>query len=451
MNKLLNIEDLIARGENQNCEFKILWKDEYLKHIAAFANTNDGNLFIGISDTKEIVGVDDFHKLMEIIPNKSIQFLNYNIDLEHIILHNKNIILVKVKKSLEPISFRSKFYVRNGSTVQELKGKLLRDFILKKENQTWDDIAIPDFTYKLINKELINKFISYSTSNKDIDKSATTQDTLRILDNLNLLNNKQELKRAAVLLFFDNPSKYIKSAVAKIGRFKDNEYELITQDTINCNLIDMPEKILDVLKVKYLTTELSYEGIKRNEALIYPEIVLRELIVNSIVHRDYSEQSEITIKVFDDRIVFWNSGKLIFPLTIEMLKIPHPSKKRNPLLADIYFRLGYIESWGRGTLLINEEMKKHGLPEPIIEEFADGLMITLFKRKSSVKSSVKGSVKSSVKILYLLKDNPDLTISELSEELNISARAIEKQIAKLKKDNKIKRVGSSRSGYWVVK
>jgi len=85
----------------------------------------------------------------------------------------------------------------------------------------------------------------------------------------------------------------------------------------------MPDRILDLLRTKYLSSPVYFEGLERKEKLEYPEKALREALLNAIVHRDYGEQSDITIRIYSNRIVFWNSGPLIAPLNLEMLKQEH--------------------------------------------------------------------------------------------------------------------------------
>ncbi len=162
--------------------------------------------------------------------------------------------------------------------------------------------------------------------------------------------------------------------------------------------------------------------------------------------------------------MFWNSGPLIAPLNLEMLKQEHPSKRRNPLIANAFFRYGYIEAWGRGILLMMEEAAKAGLPEPVIEEYAGGIQVTFYKSSTKtvgksvgkgvgkgVEKGVEKSVEKSVeKIITLMARNPYITQKELSLAIGLSRRGVEKNIDKLKKEGKIKRIGPAKGGHWEV-
>jgi len=158
--------------------------------------------------------------------------------------------------------------------------------------------------------------------------------------------------RAAILLFGKRPEKFLHTGMVKIGRFDSSDTDLVSHDVIDSAIIDMPDKIMEVLRAKYLQSRVSFRGITRVEQLEYPEIALREAILNALVHRDFGEQTDITIKIYDKKISIWNSGALLEPLTIEILKKEHPSKRRNPLVADAFFKMGFIEAWGRGISLM---------------------------------------------------------------------------------------------------
>ncbi|MBN2801524.1 MAG: putative DNA binding domain-containing protein, partial [Deltaproteobacteria bacterium] len=364
--------------ESQIVEFKESWRDEYLKHICAFSNTEGGTLFIGIKDNGEVVRVKKVKKLLEDIPNKVVQVLGVTVSAQVKTKDYYETIEISVPASSVPISLYGKFYVRSGSTVQELKGHELRDFILRKDNITWDEIIVPGATLDDLDKEAIIKFAAKAANANRLPYEVASDKAEVILRNLDLINEKDELTRAAVLLFRKRSGQYIRTAIVKIGRFGESDADLISHDVIEGNLFEQVDNIMDILRIKYLHSIISYEGLYRKETLEYPEDALREAILNAIVHRDYGDQSDITIKVFNNRIVIWNSGTLIAPLNIEKLMETHPSKRRNSLVANAFFRTGQIEAWGRGIKLMINECKIAKLPNPTIEEHIGGILVTFF-------------------------------------------------------------------------
>lgn len=343
--------------ENQQTEYKEIWKDDFLKHICAFANAKGGRIFIGVKDDGTYLGVKNSSKLLRDIPNKTIQFLGIAVDIDLRVVKNKEIIEIRVMPSSVPISFNSRYYIRSGTTVQELKDNKLREFILKKDNISWDEIAIPQASFDDIDKNLIAKFIRKAVNANRLPENSLSDNIEIVLSNLDLLNHKGELTRACILLFGKRPHKYIKTATLKIGRFGSSDAELISHDIIDGNIFEMPEIAMDLLRTKYFHSLVSYKSIERTENLEYPEKAIREALLNAIVHRNYGDNSDITISIYNDKVVFWNSGELIEPLNIEMLKEKHPSKRRNVLIAKAFFKIGYIEAWGRGIILMNTEAR----------------------------------------------------------------------------------------------
>jgi len=185
-------------NESQNIEFKEIWKDDYLKVLAAFANTNGGSLFIGIRDDGQAVGIHNYKKLLENIPNKVVQFLGITVDLEHLKRDDKDVLKLTVTTSSVPISFQGKYFIRSGSTVQELHGHELRDFILKKDNITWDEITIPMAQIEDLDEKLIRRFVAKSVNENRLYLEALHDDLRVVLGNLDLISENGQLTRAAV-------------------------------------------------------------------------------------------------------------------------------------------------------------------------------------------------------------------------------------------------------------
>ena len=217
---------------------------------------------------------------------------------------------------------------------------------------------------------------------------ATEDNPELLLEKLNLLENGK-LKRAAILLFGKNPRKFFITSYLQIGRFV-SESEVISSDIIEGNLFEQVEKAMEILRIKYLQNRFYYEGIVRKEDLEIPEAALREGIINALIHRDYMISAQTQLRVYDDKIWLWNAGKLPEGISIEQLKKPHASCLRNPLLADIFYKAGYIESWGRGTLNIIDYCTSTNLPEPEMSEEMNGFLLVIYKYgRSSEKSSEK--------------------------------------------------------------
>jgi len=238
----------------------------------------------------------------------------------------------------------------------------LDKFLLEKKGKTWDSVPIPKISATDLKDETLNFFTKRAVKSKRIDESILNENDENILENLKL-TEKSLLKRAAVLLFHSDPEKFVTGAFVKIGYFQ-SDTELIYQDEVHGNLFEQVEKTIEILFTKYIKAIISYEGIHRVETYEYPKDAVREALLNAIAHKDYAYGYPIQISVYDDKLMIWNEGRLPENWTVKKLLQKHSSKPRNPDIANAFFRAGYIEAWGRGTIKIIEQSKKHGLPTP---------------------------------------------------------------------------------------
>ncbi len=194
----------------------------------------------------------------------------------------------------------------------------------------------------------------------------------------------------------------------------------------------------------------AYEiGLERKEQLEIPEGALREALLNAMAHRDYRKPGDLQVHILQDRVEIINPGGLVGGMTME--KIGTISLPRNPLLFGMMHRMGLVEKIGSGLKRIADMCREHQIPEPEIQADDDWFRI-VFRRKTadSEKSSEKSSEKTDALILAQLSSVPSMTILELAAELNLSTRAVEKQIAKLKQSGRLSRVGSRKDGHWKV-
>ena len=464
-------------AENQNIEFKESWRDEYLKCICGFANAQGGNLYVGIDDHGTICGVDNTHKLSEDIPNKIVSLLGIVAEVNILQKNNVEYIEIKVSPSNIPISFKGKYYVRSGSTMQELNGIALQHFILKKMGRSWDDIVNEYATINDIDRNAIDYFLNKGVKAGRIDEDEKLSSTTSVLENLGLINEKGQLKNAALLLFGKNPRRHFTCTEFKIGRFGQDEADLISQDLIEGNIIQMADRVMQVLKNKYLTMPIHYEGMQRIESLEVPEIALREILYNSICHKDYMG-APIQMRVWNDYVEIWNEGLLPEGYTPETLFVKHASHPRNKNLAFAFYKAGFIESWGRGYKKIREGFEAAGLPIPTIKTSEGGVLVTfqrnnvnLMKSKDCEKDDFlpqslqktkskdsKGNVAEELTerqriILDILQNvavNVAVNTKYLSEQLHVNRKTIQRDLIYLQEKKLIQWIGSDKTGHWTL-
>ncbi|MDR2824422.1 MAG: putative DNA binding domain-containing protein [Prevotellaceae bacterium] len=458
--------------ETQIVEYKESWQDEYLKIVAAFANTEGGTLYIGVRDDGSVCGLKDTKKLLEDLPNKTINTLGITVSVALQEIENKNTIAIIVAKSKFPVSFQSKFYIRSGSTTQELKGAELQQFILDSNNITWDEIIIPDIDFDDIDRETVARFVRRGIEFSRLPATTDANNLPLLFDNLNLTTKNGEFTRAAILLFGKRTQRYFSQAHFKIGRFAGSDpTALLVQDDVEGNLFDMPEKVIELLKAKYLPSFISYNGLQRIEKLEIPEKAMREAVLNAIMHRDYASTSAIFMRIYDKSISIWNYGSLPAQLTAEDLTREHSSFPRNRLIAKTFFRAGYVETWGRGILNIVDYLKKENIAAPHFK-IENNSFTMFFDRNENaadmdkfiaVPNKVPDEVPDKVpdkvpdnltenqkSIIDLILQNSKSSMSELSMKVGISKRKILNNTNKLKNMGLLSREGGTKNGYWKI-
>ena len=368
----------IPKTESQNVEFKESWNDDVLKWVCAFANAQGGDLWIGVRDDGTPVGARNARKLQEDIPNKIVSLLGIVPEVALVNHGGKDCIRIRVEPSNIPISLHGIYHVRSGATKQELSGVALQSFILRKLGRTWDDIPCHGATLADIDRKAVSYFLQRAREAGRIPSGASLRDLAGTLQSLDLLAEDGTPKSAAILLFGKHPGRFFPAVAFRIGRFGADDTDLIVQDSIEGNIIQMPDRVVERLRAKYLLAPIHYEGMHRKEPLEIPEDALREAIYNSIVHKDYTGV-HIQLRVYADRLELWNDGDLPEGWTVRKLLANHSSKPRNKNIAATFYRAGFIEAWGRGIHKIREGFLAAGLPEPKIEADDGGVRITLFR------------------------------------------------------------------------
>jgi ATP-dependent DNA helicase RecG len=438
-------------------------------------------MYFGVNDDHEVVGLENVDKLMEDIPNKIVTTMGIVVDVN---LHESGgleYIEVYIEPSNIPINYKGKYYYRSGSTMQELRGPALQQFVLKKMGRSWDDITNEHATLDDLDRSAIDYFLRKGIKAGRIDEDEADASTQSVLENLNLISEDGKLKSAALLLFAKKPQRYFTCVEFKIGRFRNDEADLITQDVIEGNIIQMTDRVVDILKTKYFTSPIHYEGMQRIEKLEVPEEALREILYNAIAHKDYMG-APIQMRVWDDYVEVWNEGSLPKELTPEALLRHHSSHPRNKNIAYAFFKAGFIESWGRGYKKIREGFEKAGLPMPKIEDVEGGVRVT-FQRNNVSNSSKDELIKNisnenkrelsdvlknvlknvqkkdleklterQIDVLEFIVQTPTITFKEMSKRLKVSVKTIQRDFTAmgLLGINIVRKDGKT-YGEWVIK
>ena len=326
---------------------------------------------------------------------------------------------------------------------------------------SWEGLGRPNVSIDAIDEDAVRYFISKGIECGRMDPEVRNCSVAEVLQNMRLLDDEGALTNAALVLFGKDVMRFCIGARFRIGRFKADASDLISQDEIVCPVIEMADRVMEVLKNKYLTMPIHYVGMQRQERLEIPEDALREILYNAIVHKDYMG-ADIQMKVFDDRIEIWNEGTLPAGYdSMEALLRSHMSKLRNPLIAGVFFRAGFVETWGRGYEKIHLAMSKAGLEMPAFEYRANSVCVTIL-REQYAKMEQSGGQRVAKEwpkewpetkrlLAEALERNPAITIAVLEQELGKGHSIIKKYIKQLQDEGLLVRRGSKTQGFWEVK
>ncbi len=397
--------------------------------------------------------------------------------------NNQKYLMINVAKYETPVSYHGKYYKRVGSTTQEVTGFELNNFILKAYGFTWDGVAISECSVDELDERAFKIFKTWAIRTNRFKEEELQISNEELLHNLRAFE-KGHLTRGAIMAFHPDPEKWVVGAYTKIGYFA-NDADILFQDEVHGSLMAQVEDALDIIYTKYMKALISYpDEIHRAETFFFPCGAFRELLFNALIHKDYTKPYPIQILIYRDKIDLWNIGEMPETVRIEDLYKPHHSAPRNPKIADIFFKGGFIESWGRGYFKIKTicEEQNAKLPEPKVvsggfsaicnasdyyRQLAgkygiDGFTEDTQKTDRNINISDKGAnvpltVPLNVplndrkqKILDCIHEKPNITVKEISDMIGVNEKTVKRDISELKEKQIIIRDGSKKTGFWKI-
>jgi ATP-dependent DNA helicase RecG len=297
-----------------------------------------------------------------------------------------------------------------------------------------------------IDEKRLRKFIE--ESGKEYESLEKSLDKLKLIRQNKLLNS-------GVILFGKEPQKFFLNAKLRCAVFgtEDTTVDIDMQE-FEGNLFDLIEEA-EKYFLKNIHIGMKIEGLKRIDIPEINKEAFREAIINAFCHRDYFNQDAVHLAIFKDRIEIRSPGLLFGDLTIKRIRTEKVSERRNELLAQMFHLIHFVENWGKG---IDKILKLE--PKTEFKELGRKFY-TIFPRNAPenvgerdgdrVGEKVGEKVgENQVKIMSLMRENPSITIKELSEIIKMAEKNIEVNIAKLKEKRLIKRIGPAKGGHWEV-
>jgi ATP-dependent DNA helicase RecG len=443
------LEQVLVEGESETVEFKQSLDGEALDTVGAFANAKGGTLLVGVADDGVMKGLTFGKEIMRDWANRIVQAAHVHPQIKRISYRGKNIVAIQVSESaVKPVPCRGRYLIRVGRSNRQMTDDDLTRAVLGRLAMTWDEIVEPRSTLKDLDSDQIKRF--RTDCNQQGRRSIPpNEDDYTVLEKLGLVREGQ-LLRAAILLFGKEPQRFYPSAFVKIGRFRSPT--LIVDDReIYGTLFDQVENTIFYFR-EHLETRFEFEGEPARKVIWeYPLEALRGAVINAICHRDYLGTPHIQIRWYDDQVVLFNSGGLPPPLRLEDLKQSHPSIPRNRKIAEIFFYVGWIESWGGGIQKILDECASAGMPEPKFEERIGGLWLTFLKdilTEENLRSL--GLNERQIKAVFYVKEKRRITNAEYQNLSQVSMRTATRELGELGRKGILEQAGKTGRGTFYV-
>lgn len=423
--------------ENENIEFKKNYSESIYKDIIAFLNSQGGTIYIGYNDKSVLIGLDNIDKLEEKISNEITQKISPDcsvfISINKQKLEDKNYITLNVSKGINLYYLKEKgalkgTYIRNGSCSMPASEETVKQMIIKNSNLSFE-------TSISHNQDLNFNYIfgAFNEINIDINNK-------NIQANLKLINDENKCTNLALLLSDQNPYT-IKIAVYE----SENKTNFLDRKEFSGSLLEIYDKTLDYLKLNTATYGLIEKSI-RKDIEEYPEFILREIILNSLIHRDYSTLTSNIINIYRGHsIEFINYGTLYGNITIEDI-LAGLSTTRNPHLQSIFIRLKRVEAIGSGLRRVNSYYKERNM-NFIIEALPSSFVVKL----PILNVNEIGIEDEEKLIVDYIKKYGYITRKEAEELLNKERTSVTTKLNEMTENNVIKRVGNGPSTKYVMK
>lgn len=402
------LKEILQQPEGRRLEFKaeLPTNADLAKTIISFANDAGGELYLGIQDKpREIVGVDENQlieleeKISNIIHDQCCPvILPEIVFLKH---EKKRVICTTIHKgSAPPYYLKSKgveggTFIRVGSSNRQASAEMIQELERQKQNISFDS--------ELVFQKSVDEIKLTSFSDLFLEKTGE-RISKQILHKLELYKQVQGNERptnALVLLSDDEIRKQLfPYSKVECARFKGTvPGNFIDQKTINTNVSFQAEQAYQFVLRHISQSSTDYQGVFRNDRWEYPIIAIREVIRNSVIHRDYSlTGKDIKIAIFDDKVEITSPGKLMPTVDFNDMESGQ-SDIRNKTLAPVFKCLGIIEQWGNGLQLIADELQSYPEIKLSWKEPGIGFRVTFTKTNFKQQKELQQEFESELSII----------------------------------------------------
>ena len=347
---------LVKEGEGHALEFKRSTGElkEGIQSLCAFLNGSGGMVLFGVRPEGIIEGLKAGRELV--------------------------LAAVEGGVDMRPFTYEGRPYERVGSTTRRMPQAKYERLLVERGHakRRWENLSAEGLALKDLDRKEILRTRELAIQQSRIS-SDTRRDIGEILDRLGL-RVSSVLTRAAQVLYGTRFMPDYPQCLLKLGRFRGTTVtgEIVDNRQEHMNAFSMVREGMAFLeRTMPLGARFPKGTVFREDRFPVPPAALREILLNAVMHRDYSHYSGyVAIAIFDDRIEIQSYGRLPGGVTVEQLSGPHLSKPTNPSIAEAFHRTGAVEVWGRGTNRVIEMCEKHGAAPPVFEERQGFLVVT---------------------------------------------------------------------------
>lgn len=427
--------------ESPQLELKEQINAEFKKEIIAFANTDGGEIYVGIARDGSITGIADPESEMEKIGNMIRDGIKPDLtaytSIERVEDDGKNLIRVSVTRGLKrPYHLTDKglkptgVFVRHGVSSVPATDEAIRQMLRESDGTTFDKM-------RSINQELTFDYAEKTFQTSQVAFDAVHKRTLGLIDVDGYYTN-------AALLLSDQCGHIIRCAVYE-GTGK-NKFK--TRKEFSGSILKQMDDAYSFLSLNN-NLRATFDGLRRIDHADYPEEAMREALVNAVVHRDYDYSGSIIINIYDDRMEFISLGGLVKGLTLADIK-GGVSQPRNAVIANVFYRLELIESYGTGIQKILESYAGCGI-EPKFAPAPASFVVTLPNRNTAETAASDPGLSREENILRLMAKQGAVTRKDVEQLLGCSSFPANKALAALVEQGKIVKTGAARGTKYVLK
>ena len=443
--------------ENETVELKAAVVDDIKKEIIAFANCNGGRLYVGVGDDGTVIGLEDAdgaalqisNMIRDSIKPDITMFLHY----ETIVDDGKNIIVVEVQRGTDRPYYLAKkgmrpegVYVRQGYSSVPATDTAIRHMIKETGGDRFE-------VMRSLNQELTFEALRQEFKLRNVDLGTLQMHTLKLIDNDGLYSN-------LALLLSDQCRQSIKAAVFQ----EQNQSIFKDRREFTGSLLQQMNKVYDFIDF-HNRTHATIERLHRIDVRDYPEVAVREALLNMLVHRDYSISASALISMYEDRIEFVSVGGLLPGIELEDV-MAGLSVCRNQELANVFYRLHLIEAYGTG---ISKIMKAYAdaAKKPVISTTkntfkivlpninADGEQPQFGFREASIPQHKPTALSTSLKadcsdnnreslVIDYIKEHNTITRLQAEKLLDVSPATASRLLRKMVNDGELIQEGRAR-------